>query len=68
MPLTRPVVPLLLLALAIPQGATSEPQQQVPSFPSEVELITVDAVVSESCDAPAPPPVRPTPNPNRPNS
>jgi VWFA-related protein len=52
MPLTRPVVSLLLLALAIPQVATSEPQQEVPSFPSEVELITVDAVVVDAAGRP----------------
>lgn len=53
MPLTRPVLPLLLAALAVPHVVSSDPQQQpVPSFPSEVELITVDAVVVDAAGRP----------------
>ncbi len=52
MPLNRTLLPLLLLSVATPQGATSAPQQQVPSFASEVELITVDAVVVDEAGRP----------------
>ncbi len=48
----RPVLLCLAAALAFPQAASPQASQQVPSFASKVELITVDAVVVDDAGRP----------------